>query len=96
LYFLAFYIVFIMADITDDSDVVNPWVESDTEPDYIPWEPKFPSTAWGRLNEAGWYGGESPSRLERRRIVVLIAVRNHFFGARSGGDVGGWRAGTEG
>ena len=40
-------------DITDDSDAVGPWAESDAEPDYNPWEPHFPSTIWGRLSEAG-------------------------------------------
>jgi hypothetical protein len=30
------------------------------------------------LNEAGWYGAKYLSQLERRRITVLIAVRNLF------------------
>jgi hypothetical protein len=66
------------ADVTDDTNVVDPWAESDAELDYDPWEPRFPSSAWGRLSEAGWHGAESPSQLERRRIVVLIVVRNNF------------------
>ncbi len=50
------------ADVTDDTDVVDLWAESDAELEYDPWEPRFPSTAWGRrLNEAGWHGAESPS-----------------------------------
>jgi hypothetical protein len=41
-YFVCcFCSVFTMADITDASNVVDPWVESDTEPDYNPWEPRF-------------------------------------------------------
>jgi hypothetical protein len=42
----------------------DPWAKSDAELEYDPWEPRFPSTAWGRLNEAGWHGAESPSRLD--------------------------------
>jgi hypothetical protein len=52
------------ADVTDDNDVVDPWAELDAKLEYDPWEPRFPSTAWGRLNEAGWHGAESPSRLD--------------------------------
>ena len=43
------------ADVTDDNNGVDPWAESDAELEYDPWEPRFPSTAWGRLNEVlGW------------------------------------------
>jgi hypothetical protein len=67
-----------MVDIMDDSGIVDPWGESDAEPDYNPWEPCFPSTAWGRLSKAGWHGAEFPSQLMRRCIAVLIVVRNHL------------------
>jgi hypothetical protein len=94
LFFFDIFWYFFMvdaADVTNESDVVDPWAESDAKLDYNPWEPHFPSTAWGRLSEAGWHGAKSPSRLERRRIAVLIVVRNHFrcpFGRGCGG-VGG-------
>ncbi len=65
-------------DVIDDTDVVIPLAESDAELEFDPCEPRFPSTAWGRLNEAGWHGAKSPSQLERHRIAVLIAVRNNF------------------
>ena len=39
----------------------DPWAKSDAELEYDPWEPRFPSTAWGRLNEVGWHCAESPS-----------------------------------
>ncbi len=43
------------ADVTNDTDVVDPWAELDAELGYDPWEPHFPSTAWLRLSEAGWH-----------------------------------------
>ncbi len=64
LFFYIFWYFFFMvdaADVTDETNVVDPWAESDPELDYDPWEPCFPSTAWGRLSEAGWHGAESPS-----------------------------------
>ncbi len=53
-------------------------MELDAKLDYDPWEPRYPSTAWG-LSEVGWHGAESPSRLEHHRIAVLVVIRNHFL-----------------
>ncbi len=46
-YMFWFLFVADAADVTDDTDIVDPWAESDTKLEYDPWEPRFPSTAWG-------------------------------------------------